>query len=55
MKVQLGGGTDIDNALAGAAESLVDNPRRTIVVLITDFYVKAPLRNCRCLRSPRNS
>jgi hypothetical protein len=37
MKVQLGGGTDIGNALNYAA-GLVDNPRRTIVVLITDFY-----------------
>ncbi len=37
MKVQLGGGTDIGQALRYAA-TLVDNPRRTIVVLITDFY-----------------
>jgi Mg-chelatase subunit ChlD len=37
MKVQLGGGTDIANAMS-YAESLVENPRRTIVVLITDFY-----------------
>lgn len=37
MKVQLGGGTDIGNALAYAA-GLVNNPGRTIVVLITDFY-----------------
>jgi len=42
MKVQLGGGTDIGNALAYAA-TLVDNPRRTIVVLITDFYEGAPV------------
>jgi Mg-chelatase subunit ChlD len=42
MKVQLGGGTDIGQALAYAA-TLVDNPRRTIVVLITDFYEGAPL------------
>jgi hypothetical protein len=41
MKVQLGGGTDIGNALRYAA-GLVDNPRRTIVVLITDFYEGAP-------------
>lgn len=41
MKVQLGGGTDIGNALAYAA-SLVDNPRRTIIVLITDFFEGAP-------------
>jgi Mg-chelatase subunit ChlD len=37
MKVQLGGGTDIGQALHYAA-GLVDNPRRAIVVLITDFY-----------------
>lgn len=37
MKVQLGGGTDIAQAVAYGA-SLVENPRRTIVVLITDFY-----------------
>jgi hypothetical protein len=37
MGVQLGGGTYIDKAMAYAAE-LVDNPRRAIVVLITDFY-----------------
>lgn len=41
MKVQLGGGTDIGNALSYAA-TLVDNPRRTIIVLITDFYEGAP-------------
>ena len=41
MKVQLGGGTDIGGALAYAA-GLVDNPRRTIIVLITDFYEGAP-------------
>ncbi|HTU92337.1 MAG TPA: VWA domain-containing protein, partial [Gemmataceae bacterium] len=42
MKVQLGGGTDIGGALAYASQ-LVDNPRRTIVVLITDFYEGAPI------------
>jgi hypothetical protein len=42
MKVQLGGGTDIGSALAYAA-GLVENPRRTIIVLITDFYEGAPL------------
>jgi Mg-chelatase subunit ChlD len=42
MKVQLGGGTDIGHALNYAA-SLVDNPRRTIVVLITDFFEGAPI------------
>lgn len=42
MKVQLGGGTDIGQALA-YAESKVEHPRRTIIVLITDFYEGAPL------------
>jgi hypothetical protein len=42
MKVQLGGGTDISGALSYAA-SLVDNPRRTIVVLITDFCEGGPV------------
>lgn len=42
MKVQLGGGTDIGQALSYAA-TLVNNPRRTIVVLITDFYEGAPV------------
>ncbi len=37
MKVQLGGGTDIHRAMRYAA-SLVEAPRRAIVVLITDFY-----------------
>ena len=43
MKVQLGGGTDIGQAMAYAA-SLVDNPHRTILVLITDFYEGAPVQ-----------
>ncbi len=43
MKVQLGGGTDIGQAVAYAA-TLVENPRRTIVVLITDFYEGAPVQ-----------
>jgi Mg-chelatase subunit ChlD len=42
MKVQLGGGTDIGQALEYASQ-LVENPRRTIVVLITDFYEGAPV------------
>lgn len=50
MKVQLGGGTDIGNALEYGA-SLVDNPRRTIVVLITDFYEGAPVN--RLLRTTK--
>lgn len=37
MRVQLGGGTDIGSAVAYAA-SLIEAPRRTIVVLITDFF-----------------
>jgi Mg-chelatase subunit ChlD len=37
MKVQLGGGTDIGKAVA-YAQGLVENPRRPIVVLVTDFY-----------------
>jgi Mg-chelatase subunit ChlD len=41
MKVQLGGGTDIGRALAYAG-TLIDNPRRTIIVLITDFFEGAP-------------
>jgi Mg-chelatase subunit ChlD len=42
MKVQLGGGTDIGGALSYAA-TLVENPRRTMVILITDFYEGAPI------------
>jgi len=41
MKVQLGGGTDIGQALLYARD-LIENPRRSIVVLITDFYEGAP-------------
>lgn len=41
MKVQLGGGTDIGRAVSYAGE-LVENPRRTMVVLITDFMEGAP-------------
>jgi Mg-chelatase subunit ChlD len=37
MKVQLGGGTDIAGAVAYGAQ-LVDTPRRTIVVIISDFF-----------------
>lgn len=37
MRVQLGGGTDITRALRYAA-GLVERPRRTIVVLVSDFY-----------------
>ncbi|SHO44077.1 VWA domain-containing protein [Anaerocolumna xylanovorans] len=37
MSVQLGGGTDIAGALA-YCEGLIDNPSRTMVVLISDLY-----------------
>ena len=37
LKVQLGGGTDIAKAVMYGS-SLVDVPRRAIVVLITDFF-----------------
>lgn len=37
MKVQLGGGTDIGQAVHYASQ-LVETPRRTILVLITDFF-----------------
>lgn len=37
MRVQLGGGTDIAQAMAYAAQ-LVDQPRRAIVALISDLY-----------------
>jgi Mg-chelatase subunit ChlD len=37
LKVQLGGGTDIARAVTYGA-TLIDNPRRAIVVLVTDFY-----------------
>lgn len=37
MKVQLGGGTDIAKAVAYGA-GLVEQPRRTILVLISDLY-----------------
>jgi Mg-chelatase subunit ChlD len=41
MKVQLGGGTDIGGALSYAA-GLVEDPRRTIIVLVSDFEEGAP-------------
>jgi Mg-chelatase subunit ChlD len=37
MKVQLGGGTDIASAVDYAA-GLIENPRRSIIALVTDFY-----------------
>jgi VWA domain containing CoxE-like protein len=42
MKVQLGGGTDIAQALV-YAQSLVENPRNTIIILITDFHEGGPI------------
>ena len=42
MRVQLGGGTDIGQAVR-YAEGLIDHPRRAIVVLITDFCEGAPV------------
>lgn len=41
LKVQLGGGTDIQQAVAYAAEK-VTSPRKTLLVLISDFYEGAP-------------
>jgi predicted metal-dependent peptidase len=41
MSVQLGGGTDIGQALA-YAERLVEIPQRTVLALITDFCEGAP-------------
>lgn len=37
MRVQLGGGTDIGRAVAYGA-SLVESPRRSVIVLVSDFY-----------------
>jgi Mg-chelatase subunit ChlD len=37
MRVQLGGGTDIGQAVAYAT-ALIESPRRAIVVLVTDFF-----------------
>ena len=37
MSVQLGGGTDIAKAML-YCEKLVENPRRTVMVLVSDFY-----------------
>jgi Mg-chelatase subunit ChlD len=41
MSVQLGGGTDIGGAL-GYCETLVQNPTRTILVVVTDFFEGSP-------------
>lgn len=52
MSVQLGGGTNIGQAL-GYCQTLVHNPRRTVLVLISDFAEGASpnvlLTNCRQL------
>ncbi|MFF9350557.1 VWA domain-containing protein [Streptomyces sp. NPDC014734] len=51
MRVQLGGGTDIARAVQYAA-GLVENPRRTIVALVTDFYEGGdPYRLVRTVRA----
>jgi len=41
MSVQLGGGTDIGRAVR-YCEGLVENPHRTVLVLVTDFCEGAP-------------
>lgn len=41
MSVQLGGGTDIGQALT-YCESLIEDPHRTIVILVSDFCEGAP-------------
>ena len=46
LSVQLGGGTDIAQAMAYAA-GLVQRPDRALVVLITDFCEAAPERPAR--------
>ncbi len=56
MSVQLGGGTDIGQAVA-YCEQLVDNPLRTILVLVSDFCEGAGpnrlLDTCRRLQEAR--
>lgn len=42
MQVQLGGGTDIGQALEYGA-SLVEYPEKTIIILLTDFFEGAPV------------
>ncbi|MEV6746189.1 VWA domain-containing protein [Streptomyces sp. NPDC051080] len=50
MRVQLGGGTDIARAVEYGA-GLVENPRRTVVALVTDFYEGGdPYRLVRAVR-----
>ncbi len=51
MRVQLGGGTDIARAVDYGA-GLVENPRRTIVAVISDFYEGGdPYRLVRTVRA----
>ncbi len=50
LSVQLGGGTDIARALS-YCESLIINPGRTVVALISDFEEGGPISNLlRCVR-----
>lgn len=55
MSVQLGGGTDIGRALTYCEQTHTsENPRRTVLVLVSDFYEgaspQALLAACRRLR-----
>jgi Mg-chelatase subunit ChlD len=56
MSVQLGGGTDIGKAMA-YCESLIDDPTRSVVVLVSDFCEGAAPNNllatCRRLAEAR--
>lgn len=56
MSVQLGGGTDIGKAMA-YCESLIDDPTRSVVVLVSDFEEgaapRALLATCRRLAEAR--
>jgi len=53
LSVQLGGGTDIGQAL-GYCEGLIENPHRTVLALVSDFCEGGPpgvmLGVCRRLR-----
>ena len=54
MSVQLGGGTNIGKAMA-YCQTLVRDPRRTIVVLVTDFCEGAnPQRLRQCVRGMKS-
>lgn len=56
MGVQLGGGTDIGKAMA-YCESLVEDPSRTVIVLVSDFFEGAApgplIATCRRLAEAR--